>query len=34
VTLADFEADRRTLLHGEPVAAAMAHHAWLHRAEP
>lgn len=33
VTLADFEADRRTLLHGEAVAAAMAHHAWLHRAE-
>lgn len=31
--LADFEADRAALLHGEPVRAAMEHHAWLHRAE-
>ena len=29
--LADFEADRAALLHGEPVAAAMEHHAWLNR---
>lgn len=29
--LADFEADRAGLLHGEPVAAAMEHHAWLNR---
>ncbi len=28
---ADWAADRAALLHGEPVAAAMAHHAWLHR---
>lgn len=33
VTLADFEADRAALLHGEPVAAAMAHQAWLFRIE-
>jgi glycine cleavage system H protein len=31
VQLFDFEADRAVLLHGEPVAAAMAHHAWLSR---
>lgn len=31
--LAGFDADRGTLLHGGPVAAAMAHHAWLHRGE-
>jgi len=31
VQLADFEADRPALLHGEPVAAAMDHHAWLSR---
>lgn len=31
VQLADFDADRAVLLHGEPVAAAMAHHAWLSR---
>ena len=29
--LADFEADRAGLLHGEPVVAAMEHHAWLNR---
>ena len=29
--LADFEADLAGLLHGEPVAAAMEHHAWLNR---
>ena len=29
--LADFDADRATLLHGDVVAPAMAHHAWLHR---
>ncbi len=33
VRLADFEADCAALLHGEPVAAAMAHHAWLSRIE-
>ncbi len=33
VRLADFEADRAALLHGEPVAAAMEHHAWLSRIE-
>lgn len=33
VAMADFERDRPALLHGEPVAAAMAHHAWLNRAE-
>lgn len=33
VQLADFDADRAALLHGEPVAAAMAHHAWLSRAD-
>ncbi len=30
---ADFEADRAALLHGEPVIAAMEHHAWLSRIE-
>lgn len=30
---ADFEADRAALLHGEPVVAAMEHHAWLSRIE-
>ena len=30
---ADAEADRAALLHGPAVAAAMAHHARLHRAE-
>lgn len=34
ITLADFQTDRHRLLHGEGVAAAMAHHAWLNRAEP
>lgn len=29
----DWAADAALLLHGEPVAAAMAHHAWLHREE-
>lgn len=29
----DLAADLAALLHGEPVAAAMAHHAWLHRTE-
>ena len=29
--LADFATDQATLLHGEAVAPAMAHHAWLHR---
>ncbi|MEN9631281.1 MAG: hypothetical protein RJA10_4509 [Pseudomonadota bacterium] len=33
VAMVDFERDRPLLLHGEPVAAAMAHHAWLNRAE-
>jgi glycine cleavage system H protein len=33
LALSDFEADRAALLHGEPVAAAMAHHAWLHRSD-
>ena len=33
VRMADFEADRAALLHGEAVAAAMAHHAWLHKAQ-
>jgi glycine cleavage system H protein len=33
LSLADFEADRAALLHGEPVAAAMAHHARLSRIE-
>ena len=31
IALADLESDRRQLLHGEPVVAAMAHHAWLNR---
>lgn len=29
----DFDAERRALLHGEAVAPAMQHHAWLHRVE-
>jgi glycine cleavage system H protein len=33
VRLADFEADRRALLQGEPVRAAMEHQAWLFRVE-
>ena len=33
VRLSDFEADRAALLHGAAVAPAMAHHAWLQRAE-
>jgi glycine cleavage system H protein len=33
LTLTDFDADRSQLLRGEAVAAAMAHHAWLNRAE-
>lgn len=28
--LADWAADQAALLHGEPVAAAMVRHAWLH----
>ena len=28
---ADWVAEQAQLLHGEPVAAAMAHHAWLNR---
>ena len=31
--LTDFDADRAALLHGDAVAPAMAHHAWLHRLE-
>ena len=31
--LADFDADRAALLHGDAVAPAMAHYAWLHREE-
>jgi glycine cleavage system H protein len=31
VTLTDLAADLPALLHGEPVAAAMARHAWLNR---
>jgi glycine cleavage system H protein len=31
VALAGFAADAAALLHGEAVAPAMAHHAWLHR---
>ena len=31
VRLADFEADRVALLHGDAVADAMTHHAWLSR---
>ncbi len=31
LTLTDFAADQAALLHGTPVAEAMAHHAWLHR---
>ncbi len=34
VRLNDFSADVPALLHGEPVRAAMEHHAWLHRLEP
>jgi glycine cleavage system H protein len=34
VTLSDFAADRQQLLQGEPAAAALAHHAWLNRADP
>jgi glycine cleavage system H protein len=33
VALADFEADRGALLHGEAVVAAMEHQAWLFRIE-
>lgn len=33
VALADFEADRAALLHGEAVIAAMEHQAWLFRIE-
>ncbi len=33
VALADFGRDRAALLHGDAVAPAMAHHAWLHRAD-
>ncbi|WP_341888731.1 glycine cleavage system protein H [Variovorax sp. YR752] len=33
VRLADLEADRSALLHGEPVLAAMQHQAWLSRVE-
>jgi glycine cleavage system H protein len=29
--LVDFDADRAGLLHGDAVAPAMAHYAWLHR---
>ncbi len=31
LTLADWAADQAALVHGEAVAPAMAHHAWLHR---
>jgi glycine cleavage system H protein len=31
---ADFAAEQALLVHGEAVRAAMAHHVWLHRAEP
>lgn len=33
VALTRFDADRAALLTGDAVAAAMAHHAWLHRQE-
>jgi glycine cleavage system H protein len=31
IVLADFDADRERLVHGEAVAAAMHHHAWLNQ---
>jgi len=31
--LADFTADQAALVHGDAVAPAMAHYAWLHRQE-
>ena len=31
--LLDFDADHIALLHGEPVLAAMRHHAWLHKTQ-
>ena len=31
--LADLSADRATLVHGDAVAAAMEHHAWLNKLE-
>lgn len=31
--LSDFAADQAKLVHGEAVEPAMAHHAWLHRAD-
>ncbi|MEO8280478.1 MAG: glycine cleavage system protein H [Ideonella sp.] len=33
VRLHDFEADRAALVHGDAVAAAMDHHAWLNQVE-
>ena len=33
VTLQDLPADLPALVHGDAVAPAMAHHAWLHRAQ-
>lgn len=33
IAMADFERDRPGLVTGDAVAAAMAHHAWLHRAD-
>lgn len=33
VRLADFDADRAGLVHGEPVQAAMEHYAWLNQVE-
>lgn len=29
----DFDTERQALVHGEAVASAMQHHAWLHRVE-
>lgn len=33
IALADWDRDRAALLHGDAVAPAMAHHAWLNRAD-
>lgn len=33
VSLQDWDADAAMLMHGEPLAEAMRHHAWLHRVE-
>lgn len=34
VAMSDFAADQALLVHGEAVAPAMAHHAWLNRVDP